>query len=86
MKNKIQVKKGDLVICCKPESFDFRLPELIVGDRYEIVTDPFIFDRVDHLVFDVKNIKTGRIHSWVKSGHFITLEILREFKLKEILE
>lgn len=79
------MKKGDIVICCKPEVFDFRLPELIVGDKYEIVTDPFIFDRVDHLVFDVKNVETGRIHSWVKGNHFITLEVLRESKLRGIL-
>lgn len=80
------MKKGDIVICSKPEGFNFRLPELTVGDKYEIVTDPFIFDRIDHLVFDVKNVETGRLHSWVKSNHFITLEVLREFRLKEILE
>ena len=80
------MKKGDIIICSKPEDFNFRTSQLVVGDKYEIVTDPFTFYGVDHLVFDVKNIKTGRIHSWVKSGHFITLETLREFKLKEILE
>lgn len=59
---------------------------MVVGDKYQIVTDPFIFDIVDQLVFDVKNVETGRLHSWVKSNNFITLEALREFKLSEILK
>ena len=80
------MKKGDIVICLKPEGFNFRVPELVVGDKYQIVTDPFIFDIVDQLVFDVKNVETGRLHSWVKSNNFITLEVIRDFRLKEILE
>lgn len=80
------MKKGDIIICSKPEGFNFRVPQLVVGDKYEIVTDPFIIDVVDQLVFDVKNVETGRLHSWVKSNHFITLDVLREFRLKEILE
>jgi hypothetical protein len=43
-------------------------------------------DVADQLVFDVKNVETGKIHTWVKSDHFITLKVLREFKLREILE
>ena len=80
------MKKGDIVICSKPEGFNFRVPQLVVGDKYEIVTEPFIIDRVDQLVFDVKNVETGRLHYWVKSNHFIALDVLREFRLKEILD
>jgi hypothetical protein len=80
------MKKGDIVICSKPESFNFRVPQLVVGDKYQIVTDPFIFRIVDQLVFDVKNVETGRLHIWVESNHFIALDVLREFRLKEILE
>ena len=79
------MKKGDIIICSTPEDFNFRTSQLVVGDKYQIVTDPFIFDRVDQLVFDVKNVETGKIHTWVKSSNFITLEVLREFKLREIL-
>ena len=79
------MKKGDIIICSKPEDFNFRTSQLVVGDKYQIVTDPFIFDIVDQLVFDVKNVETGKIHTWVKSNNFITLEVLREFKLREIL-
>ena len=79
------MKNGDIVICSKPEGFNFRVPELVVGDKYQIVTDPFIMDVVDQLVFDVKNVETGRLHSWVKSNHFITLDVLREFKLRDLL-
>ena len=50
------MKNGDIVICSKPEGFNFRVPELVVGDKYQIVTDPFIMDVVDQLVFDVKNV------------------------------
>ena len=81
------MKKGDIVICSKPEGFNFRVPQLVVGDKYEIVTDPFKeIGGWNYLVFDVKNVETGRLHSWVKSNHFITLDVLREFRLKEILE
>jgi hypothetical protein len=80
------MKKGDIIICSKPEGFNFRTSQLVVGDKYEIVSNPFIMDVADQLVFDVKNVETGKIHTWVKSDHFITLKVLREFKLREILE
>jgi hypothetical protein len=79
------MKKGDIIICSKPEGFNFRTSQLVVGDKYEIVSNPFIMDVADQLVFDVKNVETGKIHTWVKSINFITLEVLREFKLREIL-
>lgn len=81
------MKKGDIIICSKPEGFNFRVQELTVGDKYEIISNPFKeIGGWDYLVFDVKNIQTGSVHSWVKSSNFITLEALREFKLREILK
>lgn len=80
------MKKGDIVICSQTECFNSK-PQLTIGDKYEITSDSHRLvesDGWNYLVFNVKNVVTGRHHTWVKSNHFITLEVFREFKLREL--
>ena len=79
------MKKGDIVICSQTEWFHSENIQLTIGDKYEITSEPFKeSDGWNYLVFNVKNVITGRHHTWVKSNHFITLEVFREFKLREL--
>lgn len=71
---------------------------LVVGDKYEIIADPlhcFIPppawdwntnpNDFSKIVLNVKNIQTGQEHACVPARIFITLDVYREFKLKQIL-
>lgn len=81
--------KGDILVCSTNKTSTTGY-NLIVGEKYEIITDPEDWNHNSNefskIAFDVKNIKTGKIHRWIPARIFISLEVYREFKLREILD
>ena len=83
------MKKGDIIICSTNKT-PTTTYNVTVGDKYEIITDPEDWNTnpndFSKITFGVRNIKTDQLHKWVPARIFITLEVYREFKLKQILD
>lgn len=83
------MRKGDIIVCSTNRTSTTEY-NLVVGDRYEIIADPWDWNTnpndFSKIVLSVKNIQTGQEHVWVPARIFITLEVYREFKLKQILD
>jgi hypothetical protein len=84
----IYYNKGDILVCSRTTTnvtYD-----LIVGDKYEVIINNGSFryspDDFSNIFLDVRNIKTGKDHKLIPDKLFITLEVYREFKLREILK
>ncbi len=82
----MKFNKGDILICSNNKLYN--KDYLIIGDKYEVM-DNFnssisLLGNDRELIIDVRHIKTGTIISLVSYKLFITLEVYREFKLREI--
>lgn len=83
------MKKGDIIICSNPITHGQSVPQgsLIIGEQYLIVDDGLLIsDEKFGNVISVENVKTGKYHPYVFSNEFITMDVYRHFKLKEILD
>ncbi len=91
----MKYKKGDILVCSTNRTTTTGY-NLTVGDKYEIITmrmhslnpedwnnNPNDFSKIS---LGVKNIKTGQLHKWVPDKLFISLDVYREFQLKNILD
>ena len=74
--------KGQILICSRKSE------RLIQGDEYIVIDYMYIHNieyQHDHKdILSVKQKKTGIIKYLVDSRDFITLEVFREFKLREL--
>lgn len=86
----MKYKIGDIIVCSTNQITGFTIPEIIVGDQYQIISNPedWSINKSDFpkILFDVKHIKTGRRFSMMSEKIFIPLDIYRDFKLNQILD
>ena len=83
----MKYNKGDILVCCnnKISSYEYNLT---IGDKYEVVNSMLIHGGIENgssISLDVVNVKTGEHHRWISDRLFISLDVYREFKLREIL-
>lgn len=89
----MKYNKGDILVCStnKLNSYEYNL---IVGGKYEVIESMLIHvggnDGFSRMVLDVRkcdnNDPTPRVQYMQPDNLFITLDVYREFKLRQILD
>lgn len=84
------MRKGDIIICTRTPN-DFYEKILKVGNQYEIIyTDSLPsglrLSGSEKVWFNIKCLETNKIHEYIPSYLFISLDDYREFQIKRILD
>ena len=88
--SKSSFKKGDIVVCSRTDYSGHFYSNLEVGEKYEVLDQIDLSANLDvwGTGLFLKNIKTGDVYKFFPfpSSLFISLEVFREFKLRDILK
>lgn len=88
--SKSYFKKGDIVVCSKIDFAGHFYSNLEVGGKYEVLDQMDLSANLDvwGTGLFLKNTKTGDVYKFIPfpSSLFISLEVFREFKLRDILK
>lgn len=80
---KMKYKHGDILICTTNEMYGQKNRQLVVGDKYKIND---IIEMSDKIILDVTHEKTNGRVGLVSDRHFITIEVYRDWKIKQLLK
>lgn len=76
-------KRGDILICTTNEMYGQTNRMLIIGDKYKIND---IIEMSDKTILDVIHEETNSRVGLVSDRHFITIEVYRDWKIKQLLK
>jgi hypothetical protein len=80
----MKYRHSDVLICSTKEMYGQTNHQLVIGDKYKI--NDVIEMSEDKIILDVTHESTNKRIGLVSDRHFITIEVYRDWKIKQLLK